>query len=69
MASASFSVDVELTAHCTRCGIERDFPEQHDEAPVRMPTHGADGGVTVFADTPCGCGCKRVKLDFDLGFD
>lgn len=66
MASASFSINFELRATCTRCGIERDIPE--GDRP--MPAYEGDV-VTVFADSRCGCGSRRINLEarFDVEED
>lgn len=64
MAGSSFSLDFDLSVTCVRCGIERDFPE--NDQPMASET---EAGVTVFADSPCGCGAKRVLVQAKLGDD
>lgn len=64
MPPASFSLDFEIICRCVKCGIERDLPE-NDQA---MPSPEEDG-VTVFADSPCGCGARRVRVSAELGDD
>lgn len=59
MAEASFSLEFSLRVTCVRCGIERDLPE--NERP--MPATDKGEALTVFADTPCGCGAKRVRVE------
>jgi hypothetical protein len=64
MTGASFSLDFDLSVTCVRCGIDRDFPENDQPMPSESET-----GVTVFADSPCGCGAKRVLVRAMLGDD
>jgi len=53
----ALSVDLGILVTCVRCKTSREFPE--NDRPMPSPE---DDGVTVFADSPCRCGAKRVLV-------